>query len=178
MGETSVAIADDGALNYQDAGGKPRPTVRTRCTLNLTRLVVLAAEAHHDDSGLTWPVGMAPFAVHLIGLNLEDEAVRAQAEEIYARLRSAGVEVLFDDRDARAGEKFSDFDLFGIPIRLTVSKRMVKEGKVELKRRGEAESTLVSPEDALALAGEASAAPAGQAGAGAVTAPSCGSGNR
>ena len=170
VGEASVDAAADVGPSYQDAGGKPRSAVRSRCTLNLTRLAVLAAEEHHDDFGLKWPAGMAPFAVHLIGLNLEDEAVRAQAEEVYGRLHAAGVAVLFDDRSARAGEKFSDSDLFGIPIRLTVSKRMLQEGKLELKRRGAAESTLVSPEDVLAVAADPSAD--------GVRNPSFGSGNR
>jgi prolyl-tRNA synthetase len=122
---------------------------------------VLAAEAHHGDAGLHWPADIAPYAVHLIGLNLEDEEVRTQAQAIYARLRAEGVEVLFDDRDARAGEKFSDADLFGIPVRLTVSKRVVKEGKIELRRRGAAAGELVTAEDALRAGGAASSAQPG-----------------
>jgi prolyl-tRNA synthetase len=161
VGWLAAENAREGAPTYQDAGGRPRPASPARVTLNLTRLAVLAAEAHHDDAGLHWPADIAPYAVHLIGLNLEDEEVRTQAQAIYARLRAEGVEVLFDDRDARAGEKFSDADLFGIPVRLTVSKRVVKEGKIELRRRGAAAGELVTAEDALRAGGAASSAQPG-----------------
>ncbi len=158
VGRLVTGTGADGGPVYQDPGGTPQPATITGCTFNLTRLAVLAAETHHDDAGLKWPAGIAPFGVHLIGLNLEDEAVRAQAESLYASLRAAGVAVLFDDRDARAGEKFSDSDLFGIPVRLTVSKRMVREGKVELKRRGAAESEPVTVAEGI-RAGTAAALP-------------------
>lgn len=153
VGRLSVAARAEGMPTYQAPAGGAQPTALAGGVLNLTRVALLCAEAHHDEAGLRWPAAAAPFDVHLIGLNLEDDAVRARAEELYARLCACGAAVLFDDRDARAGEKFSDADLFGIPVRLTVSKRMVKEGKVERKRRGSADSELVTIEEALSDVG-------------------------
>ena len=117
--------------------------------MNLSRLAAAVVEQHHDGAGLRWPLRIAPFQVHLIGLNLEDEGVRNEAEKIYRQLQKEHLEVLFDDRDARAGEKFSDSDLFGIPVRLTISKRTFKEGKLELKLRSASQSERVAIEDAL-----------------------------
>jgi prolyl-tRNA synthetase len=83
-------------------------------------------------------------------LNLEDAAVSAQAEQIYVELEKAGLDVLFDDRPARAGEKFSDADLIGIPARITISKRTLELGKVEFKRRDEGKAQLLSIEETQA----------------------------
>lgn len=157
VGRLSVPAEAEGMPTYQDATGGSQQTVLACGALNLTRVALQCAEAHHDEAGLRWPADAAPYDVHLIGLNLEDEAVRARAEELYARLCARGAAVLFDDREARAGEKFSDADLFGIPVRLTVSKRMVKEGKVERKRRGAAESEIVTIEETLSDVGTPSA---------------------
>jgi prolyl-tRNA synthetase len=104
-------------------------------------------EQNHDDKGISWSSQIAPFHAHLIGLNLEDPAVQAEAERIYRQLQSDGIEVLFDDRPARAGEKFSDADLIGIPARITISKRALEQKKVEFKLRHEKEAHLLSLED-------------------------------
>jgi prolyl-tRNA synthetase len=117
--------------------------------MNLTRLAAALAEQHHDEAGIRWPVCVAPFHVHLIGLNLEDEGLREEAEKIYRQLQKEHLEVLFDDRDARAGQKFSDSDLFGIPVRLTISKRTFKEGKLELRLRSSSQSEWVTLAGAL-----------------------------
>ena len=144
---TSLSAASN--LFYQDTAGKPRPVVMATCRMNLSRLAAALVEQHHDDKGIHWPVRVAPFHVHLIGLNLEDAGVRDEAERIYRYLLEEKVEVLFDDRDARAGEKFSDSDLLGIPLRLTISKRTLKEGALELKLRAGSQAESVTVEDAL-----------------------------
>jgi prolyl-tRNA synthetase len=141
--------AEASGLTFQDTSGKPQPVHMGSYRLNLSRLAAALAEQHHDGAGLRWPASIAPFQVHLIGLNLEDEGLRNEAEKIYRQLQKEHVEVLFDDRDARAGEKFSDSDLFGIPVRLTISKRRFKEGKLELKLRSSSQSELVTVVDAL-----------------------------
>ncbi len=117
--------------------------------IGVSRMAAAWIEQSHDDKGIIWSPQIAPFDAHLIALNLEDAAVSAKAEELYQQLRQAGVEVLYDDRPARAGEKFSDADLIGIPVRLTISKRTLEQGKVEFKRRTEAKAELVSLEEAM-----------------------------
>jgi prolyl-tRNA synthetase len=136
-------------LTFQGASGGPQPVHMGAFRLNLSRLSAAVVEQHHDESGIRWPVPAAPFHVHLVALNLEDAAVRAAAEETYRRLLEEKVEVLFDDRDARAGEKFSDSDLIGIPVRLTISKRTFREGRLELKLRSSSASESVTVEKAL-----------------------------
>lgn len=145
-----ASIAGRSTLTYQGKDGRPQPVLMGSGRLNLSRLVAAVVEHHHDQAGLRWPPRLAPFDIHFIGLNLEDESVRNEAEAIYRRLQEEGFDVLFDDRDARAGEKFSDADLIGIPARLTISKRTFADGRIELRRRGESESSTASIEEALA----------------------------
>jgi prolyl-tRNA synthetase len=97
------------------------------------------AEEHHDEKGLLWPISVAPFDVHLVALRGGNE----EAEKLYTSLKSAGLEVFYDDRDETPGVKFNDADLIGLPIRLTVSDRSLKEGGVELKLRQETEKRIV-----------------------------------
>ena len=141
---------------YLDAEGKSRPVVMGCYGIGVTRMAAAWIEQHHDDKGIIWSPQIAPFDAHLIGLNLEDPAVSAQADQIYLQLRKAGIDVLFDDRLARAGEKFSDADLIGIPARLTISKRTLEQGKVEFKLRHEPKAQLLSLEEAQAQILEAS----------------------
>ena len=99
-------------------------------------------EKFHDSKGMVWPENIAPFTVHLLGLNLEDESIKKTAEDIYKKLSDKGVEVLFDDRvDVSAGEKFADADLIGIPYRLVISKKTGTQ--VEVKRRTEDKGVLM-----------------------------------
>ena len=117
--------------------------------MGISRLAAAVVEQNHDESGITWPTHIAPFQIHLIGLNLETEEVRAEAEKLYQQLLDEEIDVLFDDRDLRAGEKFGDADLLGIPIRLTVSKRTCKEQKLELKFRNKNQSEFLTYDEAL-----------------------------
>ena len=109
------------------------------------RLLACVAEEHHDDKGLIWPITVAPYQVHLVALG-EFEV----ADRIYAALKQAGIEVLYDDRTESAGVKFADADLIGLPIRLTVATKALKNGGIEMKRRDQAEKTIVPEADLIA----------------------------
>lgn len=120
---------------YLDKEGRAQSLWMASWRLDLGRLLAAVVEGHHDGYGILWPVACAPYDVHLVGLDLRREDVAAQAEALYHRLWAGGLAVLYDDRPTSAGVKFNDADLIGLPLRLTVSKRGVKEGLVEAKWR-------------------------------------------
>jgi prolyl-tRNA synthetase len=134
---------------YLNKAGKSQLLFMGDFRINISRLAAAVVEQNHDEAGIIWSPEIAPFQIHLIGLNLETEEVRVEAENLYQRLLDEKIEVLFDDRDVRAGEKFGDADLFGIPLRLTVSKRTCKEHKLELKFRNKNQSEFLTYEDAF-----------------------------
>jgi prolyl-tRNA synthetase len=113
--------------------------------IGVNRILASAIEmdAGHDDNGCVLPASIAPFEVEVLPLNHDKPQVVAEAERIYRELKAAGADVLLDDRSDRAGVKFKDSDLLGIPLRVVVGERNVKEGRVELKRRTDAKATLV-----------------------------------
>ena len=117
--------------------------------IGVSRLAGAIIEAAHDDAGIIWPDSVAPFAVGLINLKSGDPACDAAAGDLYARLAAAGVEVLYDDRDERAGAKFANMDLIGVPWQLVVGPRGLKQGVVELKRRATGERHELSVDAAL-----------------------------
>jgi len=124
---------------YLDAEGKAHALWIASGRLDLGRLLAAIVESHRDEYGIIWPQACAPFDVHLVALDLSKEDVAAQAEELYARLEATGLQVLYDDRSASAGVKFNDADLIGCPLRLTVSKRSVRDGVIEAKWRDSSE---------------------------------------
>jgi prolyl-tRNA synthetase len=132
-------------LKYTDQNGEAQPVIMGCYGLGPSRVMGTIVEMCHDDKGLVWPENIAPFKVHLLSLN-EKEA----ADKLYADLVSAGVEVLYDDRDLSAGEKFADADLIGCPYRVLVSSKTVAQASVELKKRAAAESELVPLTDIIA----------------------------
>ena len=134
---------------YLDPEGRAHALWTAHWRLDLGRLMAAIVESHHDDYGILWPQVCAPFDVHLVALDLRKEDVAAQAEGLYARLHAAGLRVLYDDRSASAGIKFNDADLLGCPLRLTVSKRSVRDGVIEAKWRNSRER-LKLDEDGLA----------------------------
>ena len=123
--------------------GTRKPFVGGSYGIGVGRSVQTIIETHHDDKGIIWPIAVAPYEVHVIALPSNDEAVRTAADALVKDLERAGVEVLYDDRDESAGVKFADSDLIGIPFRATVSKRTLKEDKVELKERSASEAELI-----------------------------------
>jgi len=118
---------------------------------NIPNILLALAETHHDDKGLTLPHPAAPFDVYLMHLPGKELDTRAKAEEIYNSLREAGVSVLFDDRDERAGVKFNDADLIGCPVRVTVGEKGLKEGKAEVKQRTSKDNQLVPVEEIISF---------------------------
>ena len=118
----------------------------TRRVHNFENILLAIAETHHDAKGLTLPHPAAPFDVYLMDIPGKELDTHAKAEEVCNSMQSAGIAVLFDDRDERAGVKFNDADLIGCPIRVTVGEKALKEGMVELKPRKQKENQLVSLE--------------------------------
>ena len=116
------------------ADGTEAPIVMGSYGIGVERAIAGVVELYNDDAGITWPVSVAPFHVVVTPVNIKDETMLLAAERIYDDLQSAGVEALLDDRDERAGVKFNDADLIGVPFRITVGKK-IKEGKVELFTR-------------------------------------------
>jgi prolyl-tRNA synthetase len=136
--------ADMGAT-FVDEDGTHRPVVMGSYGIGVGRLLACVAEEHNDAQGLCWPITVAPYEVHLVTLRGGFDV----AEQLYQELAAAGIEVLFDDRDESPGVKFNDADLIGVPIRVTVGKRSLDEGGVELKLREASERSLVPLADAL-----------------------------
>jgi prolyl-tRNA synthetase len=125
---------------YLDEKGEEQPIVMGSYGIGSGRLMAVIIEMLHDDAGIQWPITVAPYQVILTSLaNEKAPEVAAAAEKLYAELLAAGVEVLYDDRDERAGVKFNDADLIGIPVRLTLGAKGLKNGVVEgkLRRNGE-----------------------------------------
>jgi len=121
--------------------------------IGVSRLVGAIIEASHDEAGIVWPDAVAPFAVGLVNLRYGDRACEAACEDLYARLRAARIEVLYDDTEERAGAKFATMDLIGLPWQLVVGPRGLATGVVELKRRASGERHELSPDSALARLG-------------------------
>lgn len=119
-------------------------SLATRKEYSFENILLALAETYHDSKGLTFPHPAAPFDVYLMHVPGKEMDTRAKAEEIYSVLQSAGIPVLFDDRDERAGVKFNDADLIGCPVRITVGEKALKEESIELKTRKEKENRLVA----------------------------------
>jgi len=121
---------------YLDEKGEGIPMVMGCYGIGSGRLIASVIENNNDENGIIWPVSIAPYEVHLVSLATPKQPeIVAKVEEVYAALQAAGIEVLFDDRDERAGVKFNDADLLGLPLRLTMGKRGVENGIVEMKNR-------------------------------------------
>ncbi|MGH2471867.1 MAG: proline--tRNA ligase [Candidatus Limnocylindria bacterium] len=134
--------------------GTRQPFVGGSYGIGVGRAVQTIIETHHDDKGIVWPPQVAPYQVHLLALPVNDDDVRAKAEALVADLERHNIEVLYDDRDESAGVKFADADLIGIPLRVTVSKRNLKENAAELKLRSASDSEMVPlPSTAERIAG-------------------------
>jgi prolyl-tRNA synthetase len=128
---------------FLDAEGQQKPAIMGSYGIGIERLLAAVIEANHDENGIIWPRSIAPYDVHLVAIQLDKPGVRETAEKLYDDLRSAGLEVLFDDRDESPGVKFNDADLLGMPLRATVSPRNLEKGSVEVRERTASESELV-----------------------------------
>lgn len=124
---------------YIDADGKEKPFYMGCYGIGIGRTMAAIVEKYHDEKGIMWPESVSPFQVHLIAL----DGATVEADVVYDELAKKGVEVLYDDRDKTAGEKFADADLIGVPLRIVVSKKTLLQKSVELKRRKESETKLI-----------------------------------
>ncbi|MBC8330846.1 MAG: proline--tRNA ligase [Anaerolineae bacterium] len=142
--------SDSLGCTFQNKDGKEKPVIMGSYGIGSGRLLASVAEEHNDEYGLIWPITVAPYQVHLVMLpSKKDDLAMEAAAQLYEDLLAAGVEVLFDDRDDSPGVKFNDADLIGMPIRITVGARGLKEGMVEIKRRNEKEKRMIPLGDAL-----------------------------
>lgn len=137
-----------------DAEGNKTPVHMGSHGIGVSRLIGAIIEASHDDKGIIWPEQVTPFGAGIVNLRQGDDATDAACDDIYAKLMAAGVDPLYDDRDERAGGKFATMDLIGLPWRVTVGPRGLKEGKVELTRRKDGETVELSADDAVARLAE------------------------
>lgn len=134
-------------MTYNDESQQQCVPIMGCYGIGIGRLMSSIMEVHRDQYGPKWPLAVAPWHVHINALKLNAPGVKDTAEKLYADLSAAGIEVLYDDRDERPGVQFADADLIGIPIRLIVSERNLKEGQIEWKRRDTGESGTVSLEN-------------------------------
>jgi prolyl-tRNA synthetase len=122
-------------MRFLDAEGRERVPVMGSYGIGVERLMASVIEARHDERGPVWPASVAPFAVELIAVNLDAAGRQSFSGPLYERLRAAGIDVLYDDREERPGVQFADADLIGAPLRLVASARHLAARKVEWKRR-------------------------------------------
>ncbi|GAP11558.1 prolyl-tRNA synthetase [Bellilinea caldifistulae] len=149
--QLGTAYSEAMGCTFQDEDGQVKPVVMGSYGIGVGRLIGCLAEAYHDEKGLKLPAVVAPYQVHLVLLSGKDgEAARQTAERLYEQMQAAGLEVLYDDREESPGVKFNDADLIGIPLRVTVSKRTLENGTVEIKPRGEEEKVTLPLENGLA----------------------------
>jgi prolyl-tRNA synthetase len=139
---------------YLDENGKEQPIVMGSYGIGPGRVVAAAIEQNHDGNKIVWPRALAPYDVEVVALQAAEESLLTTAEEIGAALSSAGVEVLLDDREARPGEKFADADLIGAPLRITVGKKTLEDGAVDLRLLASGEERRVPVAEAAARAAE------------------------
>ncbi|PLX70251.1 MAG: proline--tRNA ligase [Denitrovibrio sp.] len=132
---------------FLDNNGKRNPFVMGCYGIGVTRVVSAAIEQNHDEKGIKWPVHLAPFKICVLPLAMKDKDVVETAENIYKNLTDRGIEVLLDDRDERAGVKFNDAELIGIPLRVVVGKKTLADGKVEIGVRSTGESSETAVDD-------------------------------
>ena len=136
-------------FKFKDKNGQEKLVIMGCYGLGLDRLIGTITEVHHDEHGIIWPEEVAPYQIHLIQVG-NDKQVKDAAEKLYKDLEKQGIEVLYDDREDKApGEKFIDADLIGIPCRIVVSQKTLKENSVEIKKRDEKKTKLIKIKDIL-----------------------------
>lgn len=129
-------------LNYSDENNELKPVVMGCYGIGIERIIAAIVEQNHDEKGIIWPMNIAPYKVCIVLISNQDEKQKRVAESLYEELNKLGIDTLLDDRDERPGVKFNDMDLIGIPIRITVGKK-VEEDKVEFKTRNSQEVKLI-----------------------------------
>jgi prolyl-tRNA synthetase len=136
------------AARFLDAEEKQHTIIMGCYGIGINRILAGLIETNHDPNGIVWPVALAPYEVFLAPLKVSDEATMNMAEQLHDQLGSAGIEVLLDDRDQRAGVKFKDADLLGIPLRVVIGQRGLKQGQLEVKWRWDPEAQMIDADTA------------------------------
>jgi len=131
------------AARFLDAEEQLHPIIMGCYGIGVNRILAGSIETSHDPRGIIWPVALAPYEVLLVPMKVSDAKAMEVTEDLYARLQKADIDVLLDDRDARAGVKFNDADLIGIPLRVVIGPRGLKQGKLEIKWRWDAEPEMI-----------------------------------
>src|SRR3989338_8863526 len=145
-----VKYSEKIGLFFTDEAGNKHPVISGAYGIGVSRLMATIVEIHNDEKGIIWPENIAPYKVHLISLDQNEEA-----ERIYNDLEKKSIEVLYDDReDKTAGEKFADADLIGCPIRIVVSKKTLEKESVEIEKRNKKEPKLVKLSDLMSVVSE------------------------
>ncbi len=142
-------FSDALGLTYKEKDGSQKSPIMGCYGLGCSRLMGALVEVFADEKGIVWPTEVAPFPVHLISISSGNADVTAEADRLYELLKENGVEALYDDRDARAGEKFADADLIGIPMRIVVSEKTMAEGGVEVSGRQNGGTSIVSENEII-----------------------------
>ena len=136
---------------FLDTDGKPKPFEMGCYGIGVTRLPAAAIEQNHDDKGMIWPDAIAPFTLVICPVGADrSEAVKTASEQLYAQLLAAGIDVLLDDRGERPGAMFADWELIGVPHRVTIGDKSLKDGMVEYQQRRDSEATKVPVGDIAA----------------------------
>lgn len=135
-------------LNYLDKDNKLNPVQMGCYGIGVGRIIAATIEQNHDEKGIIWPMSIAPFKVAIVLIDRKNDLQRETAEKLYEELNQMGIDTMLDDRDERPGVKFNDMELIGIPIRITVGKK-INDGEVELKLRTESEVNVINVEDAI-----------------------------
>jgi prolyl-tRNA synthetase len=134
---------------FLDASEQQHPIIMGCYGIGINRIIASLIETNYDENGIIWPVALAPYEVLVVPLKASDEATMKIAERLHDELSAAGIDVLMDDRDQRPGVKFKDADLIGIPLRVVVGERGLKQGQLEAKWRWDAESQMIDAATAV-----------------------------
>jgi len=137
----------DFSFTYKNRDGEDELPIMGCFGIGITRLMGVAVEALSDEKGIVWPESIAPFQLHLVGLNGDDDEIKDWTDGIYSALQRKGIDVLYDDRDARPGQKFADSDLLGMPYRVVASKKTKEEGMFEIVERKTGEISFITEEE-------------------------------
>jgi prolyl-tRNA synthetase len=135
--------------SVQDESGQMQPLIMGCYGIGVTRILAAVVEQNHDDNGIIWPMAIAPYQAIVLPLQMRNDDVVATGQKLYDELSAAGIEVLLDDRDAGVGEKFKDADLIGVPVRIAIGSRGLKDGNVEIKRRDASDIEDIPIEEAI-----------------------------
>jgi prolyl-tRNA synthetase len=136
-------------MTYTDAEGNEQTPIMGCYGIGVGRLAASVCEAMHDEYGPIWPISIAPWEVHLCCMRVDQEECKNAADDLYRNLQNAGIEVIYDDREVRAGAMFADADLLGVPIRIVVGPKNLKNNQVELVTRDKRISKLVDLDKAM-----------------------------